>query len=412
VLAVDLDGFKSVNDTFGHAAGDALLTEVATRLLAATRGSDVVARLGGDEFAILVRFLHDSGETTLVAERILRSIETPITLGDRTTDVGVSIGIAQYSATSAGEGKMGDGRALDAVDALIHDADVALYHAKTSGKGCWSKFDPSMHDAAAERRALQADLRLAMTKGELQLIYQPIVYLATGATFRLEALLRWTHPIRGSITPAEFIPLAEESGLIIPLGRWVLETACRQLAEWQRGPQAEDLCDLSLAVNVSGRQLQHAGFVAEVDRILQETGVEPRAIVLELTESAVIHQADLARDQMRALKKTGVRLAIDDFGTGYSSLAYLQHYPIDVLKIDKSFVKDVANGGPQEALVRTIIWLGKALSLETVGEGIETEEQRVCLQAMGCDCGQGYLFARPQPPSQLFQAQAEPATRG
>lgn len=410
VMAIDLDGFKSVNDTFGHAGGDGVLKEVAARLLSATRGSDLVARLGGDEFAVLLRFLHDDVEAVRVAERVLTAIDAPIVLGDRTTGIGVCIGIAHYAGRTrgqTGEHRTGEGDApspamLDAVDAIIHDADVALYHAKTNGKGRWATFDPSMRDAADERRELQADLRLAMTNGELALAYQPIVDLASRQVHRVEALLRWTHPWRGSIQPGAFVPLAEESGLIIPLGRWVLETACRQLAMWCR----DGVCELagdafSLSINVSGRQLQHTGFVADVARVLSETGVDPQAIVFELTESAVIHQPEVAREQMAALKQAGVRLAIDDFGTGYSSLSYLQHYPIDVLKIDKSFVKDVAGGGAQEALVRTIVGLGKALSLETVGEGIESEEQCACLLAMGCESGQGYLFSRPMTPDAL-----------
>ncbi|MGQ0649415.1 MAG: putative bifunctional diguanylate cyclase/phosphodiesterase [Gemmatimonadaceae bacterium] len=399
VLAVDLDGFKTVNDTFGHAGGDALLVEVAARLQSATRGSDVVARLGGDEFAVLLRFLHDENETRVVADRILTSIDTPVMLGDRATSVGASIGIAIVHCRPDGEGqgsRREDREDIDPVDALMHDADVALYHAKTRGKGRWTRFDPSMHDAAAERRTLKSDLRRALARNELEVHYQPIVSLVTGRIDKVEALLRWSHPTRGPVSPAEFIPLAEDSGLIIPLGRWLLTTACHQLARWQRAiDEREPGRTLAVSVNVSGRQLQHAGFVSEVAAVLRETGVHSGSVVLELTESAVIHHPDTARARMLELKEAGAQLAIDDFGTGYSSLSYLQHFPVDVLKIDRSFVEGVALGGPQEALLRTILMLGRALSLQTVAEGIETEQQRSCVAAMGCDFGQGYLFAHP-----------------
>ena len=398
VLAVDLDGFKVVNDTFGHAAGDALLREVAARLLSATRGCDLVARLGGDEFAVLLRFLHDDAETRIVAERILHALDAPIALGDRHTSVGASIGFARGAPGRPGEPPAGM-HGGDAVDAILHDADVALYHAKQLGKGRWAAFDPSMNDAAAERRTLERELRRALAREELSLVFQPMVSLASGRVRRLESLLRWTHPTRGAIPPNVFIPLAEESGQIVALGRWVLVAACRQLACWQRTtPDPAD--PVSLCVNISGRQLQHPGFVKEVDAIVRDTGVLPGTLILELTESAVIHQPEVARARMLELKARGVRFAIDDFGTGYSSLSYLQHFPIDVLKVDRSFMEGVTREGPAQALVRTIIQLGKALSLETVAEGIETAEQRECVEAMGADFGQGYLFARPMPADQ------------
>ncbi|MEP7347304.1 MAG: EAL domain-containing protein, partial [Gemmatimonadaceae bacterium] len=409
VLAIDLDGFKSVNDTFGHACGDTLLCEIATRLLSATRGSDVVARLGGDEFAVLLRFVRSEAEVVVVAERILRALDLPVLLGDRATVVGASIGIAHTPestnaliALEPGNSPELERLRVDAVDRLLRDADMALYHAKTVGKGRWARFDPSMDEAAAQRQVLQGDLRLALAQEGLELYYQPIVSLATGHITRLEALLRWNHPTRGAIAPGTFIPIAEEFGLIMALGRWALADACRQLALWQReGRAGTDGDMLSVAVNVSGRQLQHAEFVGEVEQALRESGVLPGSIILELTESAVVHQPDAARKRMIDLKKTGVRLALDDFGTGYSALGYLQRFPIDVLKIDRSFVEEVTTGSVPEALVRTIVLLGKALSLETVAEGIETEEQRRCIEEMGCDLGQGYLFARPMPAAEI-----------
>ncbi|MBC7895971.1 MAG: EAL domain-containing protein [Cytophagaceae bacterium] len=396
VLAVDLDGFKVVNDTFGHASGDALLREVATRLLSATRGSDVVARLGGDEFAVLLCYLRDEGETRLVADRILRALDTPIAIGDRTTSVGASIGIA-YGAQHGAERSLApdDPEGLDPVDALLHDADVALYHAKTLGKGRWATFDVSMNDADTQRRSMQRELRRALGREEFTLMYQPIVSLDTGQVGRFEALVRWTHSQYGPISPGVFIPLAEESGQIVALGRWVLVAACQQLAEWQR-QMAHLSCEpLSLCVNVSGRQLQHPGFVKEVAAIIRDTRVIPGTLILELTESAVIHQPDVAQRLMTELKTHGVRFALDDFGTGYSSLSYLQHFPIDILKIDRSFMEGVTRGGPPQTLVRTIIQLGSALNLQTVAEGIETAEQRQAVMEMGADYGQGYLFARP-----------------
>lgn len=402
VLAVDLDGFKTVNDTYGHAAGDLLLVEVGSRLLQATRGSDVVARIGGDEFAVLLRYLRDESEAIVVADRILKSLDTPFVLGDRTASVGASIGIAKGhtrlpDATEVAENVEPDARpSLSPVDALLHDADVALYHGKTRGKGRWTRFDPSMHNAAAERRTLQGELRLAMANGDLDVYYQPLIDLPTGRIAGFEALLRWTHPTRGPIPPSVFIPIAEESGLIVPLGRWALQTACEQLASWQRDVQVPAGSEpLFLTVNVSGRQLHHGGFVEDVIHVLDESGVPPHCLILEVTESSVIHRSHHAKERMWSLRQSGVRMAIDDFGTGYSSLSYLQQFPIDMIKIDRSFVDGVLNGGPQEALVRTIVLLGQALSLRTVAEGIETEAQRECVRAMGCELGQGFLFARP-----------------
>ncbi|MCC6319784.1 MAG: EAL domain-containing protein [Gemmatimonadaceae bacterium] len=415
VLAVDLDGFKVVNDTFGHAAGDALLREVATRLLGATRGSDVVARLGGDEFAVLLCYLRDEGETRLVAERILRALDAPIALGDRSTSVGASIGIA-YGARHAGPrvASSDDPEGLDPVDALLHDADVALYHAKTLGKGRYATFDPAMNDADTQRRSMHRELRRALGREEFTLMYQPIVSLGTGSVSRFEALVRWTHPQFGAISPATFIPLAEESGQIVPLGRWVLAAACQQLSEWQRTLGDVDGELVSLSVNVSGRQLQHPGFVKEVVAIVRDTRVAPGALILELTESAVIHQPDIARRLMIELKAHGIRFALDDFGTGYSSLSYLQHFPIDVLKIDRSFMNGVTREGPPQTLVRTIIQLANALALQTVAEGIETEEQRRAVHHMGADYGQGYHFARPMAPEDVpaYVAECRSGTAG
>lgn len=420
VLAVDLDGFKTVNDTLGHAAGDGVLIEVARRLLNATRGSDTVARLGGDEFAVLLEQTNDVREAIVVAERMIASMRVPISVGDRQVVVGVTVGIARADAipepTPFGTprtrvGVTGETRVLlDPIDAVLRDADLAMYHAKTCGKGQWALFAPSMRHAAAERQAIEADLSSAIANGELNLHYQPIVTLDGGTLIGVEALLRWTHATRGVIPPSQFIPIAEASGLIIPLGEWVITTACAQAARWQKWQREHAIGTqpLMMSVNVSGRQLQGAGFVDAVCMTVVQSGLEPTTLILELTESAVMEQAELARVRLAALREAGFLIAIDDFGTGYSALSYLQDFPIDILKIDKAFIDGVTRGGTQGAFARTIVALADALSLRTIAEGIEHAEQRECLLAMGCELGQGYHFSRPVAPEtigrMLFEA--------
>ncbi|MFN8580912.1 MAG: EAL domain-containing protein [Gemmatimonadaceae bacterium] len=291
-------------------------------------------------------------------------------------------------------------RALDDLGflAVSFNHTAERHHGKTRGKGRWTRFDPSMHNAATERRQLQGDLRLAIANEELHIHYQPLVELSTGRVAGFEALLRWTHPVRGAIPPDVFVPVAEESGLIVPLGRWTLLAACQQLADWRERRMSNGI-PLFITVNVSGRQLHHAGFVDDVVQTIETTGLPADALVLELTESSVIQQSHVAKERLWQLRNSGVRLAIDDFGTGYSSLSYLQQFPIDTIKIDRSFVDGVLDGGPQEALVRTIVLLGQALSLRTVAEGIESESQAEALRAMGCEFGQGFLYAKPMPPA-------------
>ena len=378
VLFVDLDDFKTVNDTLGHSQGDRLLEVVAERLLKATRGYDTVARLGGDEFGVLLCDMARPEDATTVVARITQSLLAPVPLLGKPVRVGASVGLAH---------------ADDAVttDDLLRNADVALYRAKAVGKGGHAVFDPEMRRAALERLALEADLRAAAELGELRLVYQPLVELASGRVVSCEALLRWQHPQRGLVVPNAFIPLAEETGIIVPMGRWVLREACAQLRRWEaalgRAP--------AIAVNVSARQLDDAAFVGDVAAALADTGADPAMLTLEITESVIMRRPDVTLATLHELKAIGVRLAVDDFGTGYSSLSYLQRFPVDVLKIDKSFVDAVADGGSGAALARTIVAMGEALGLRTVAEGVEREDQRAALAALGCPLGQGYLFARP-----------------
>jgi diguanylate cyclase (GGDEF)-like protein len=409
VLFIDLDHFKTVNDSLGHGAGDDLLRTVARRLLSTTRGSDTVARLGGDEFAILLEDLAGPEVAAVAAERVLGALATPIVLdadepsgadaaGSRTRSVtvGASVGIA--SAAGA-----------DTPDALVRNADLALYAAKGGGRARAVAFTPAMHEAAVARLELEADLRAAIRAlggprdaagAGLSLVYQPIVDIATERVTGVEALLRWTRPDGRSVSPAAFIPVAEETGLIVPLGRWVLEQACRQAVAWEAlGAHAH----VAMSVNVSGRQIQEAAFIDEVRAVLDATGIAPRRLVLEITEGVMMRDAAQTLARLRALKALGVRIAVDDFGTGYSSLGYLRQFPVDVLKIDKSFVDGVGHGGDESVLATAIVSLGTALALMTVAEGVEDEAQLARLRELGCARGQGYLFARPMPPDAVAE---------
>lgn len=399
LLLLDLDGFKLVNDSAGHAAGDELLVQVAQRLLNATRGSDLIARIGGDEFGILLERVRNDHDVIVVADRIRSSMREAFSVGGTSMFVGASIGIAR------GNDSMGaptNGEVIRPTDAIMRNADLALYQAKSRGKGQHAMFEQSLHEAALQRVSLEAQLRRGLQHGEFTLVYQPIIDLGTDQPTGFEALVRWMHPERGTIMPSDFIPLAEETGLIVPLGDWVLREACRQGALWMRRdddpPGAQPL---TVTVNVSGRQLQQPAFVNDVRRALSSSGLLPECLLLELTESTVIQYPEVALERLTAIKALGVRLAIDDFGTGYSALSYLQKFPFDVLKIDKSFVDRVAEGGQDAALASAIVGLGRALSLKTVAEGVETDAQRVALAAMGCGSGQGFLFAKPLSPSDV-----------
>ncbi len=381
VMLLDLDGFKAVNDSLGHDAGDELLVAVAGRLMECVRPTDTAARLGGDEFAVLVEDLASPGDYAVVATRVLESLQAPFHIHGKDIFVRGSIGIAMC----------GDGD--NTSDELLRNADVAMYMAKAEGKNRYELFNPSMHSAMLERLDIEADLRRAVERGEFVLHYQPTVVLQTGRIAGVEALVRWNHPERGLIPPVEFISIAEETGLIVPLGEWVLREACRQTRQWHLEHQTEP--PLKISVNLSARQLQQEGLVRMVEQVLEETGLDPSTLTLEITESTVMNDHVTSIVRLNQLKALGLRIAVDDFGTGYSSLSYLRRFPIDVLKIDRSFVDGAADGSQKRALLRTIVDLGRTLNLETVAEGIEQPEELQQLRSLDCELGQGYYFARP-----------------
>ncbi len=393
VLFLDLDNFKTINDSMGHAAGDQLLFEVGRRLLNATRGCDTVARLGGDEFAILIDNVRVAGDCVRVAERILLSMQTPVELDGAEVTVSTSIGIVR----DAGD---------ETADDILRNADVAMYNAKQRGKGRHSLFEPGMHDKAVERLRLQTDLRSAIDADELTLVFQPIVTIEDGKPVGFEALARWMHQEFGPVAPSTFIPLAEETGMIVTLGSRILRQACHQATQWNamvglRSP-------IGISVNLSGRQLEEIAVVDHVREALEESGLDPARLTLEITESALVHNSETMRERLYQLKELGVSLAIDDFGTGYSSLSYIQQFPVDVLKIDRSFVEGLGRtSGTDAALARTIIALGASLQLRTVAEGIEVEAQRAILRELGCELGQGYLYAKPMVAADVMHWLAE-----
>jgi diguanylate cyclase (GGDEF)-like protein/PAS domain S-box-containing protein len=377
VLVVDLDSFKTVNEAAGHSAGDALLVQCARRLRRLVRGGDTVARLDGDAFAVLLEAEDDRNGALDVAQRLLDALGAPYAVAGREHVVSASIGVA-FSGTNTG------------ADELLVDAELALRAAKRSGRNRIEVFVPEMHHEAVRRVELEADIRRALTTGEFSLDYQPILDLRQGSVVGVEALLRWNHPTRGWVPPAEVIPVAEESGLIVPLGRWILEEACRQVARWRRAG-----FELELAVNLSARQLAAPGLVDAVASVLRSAALPASALTLEITENVLVDTEDRTLGKLVLLREIGVRLAIDDFGTGYSSLSYLQRLPVDVLKIDRSYVAGVGVKPELTSLTSTIIRLGQDLGLCVVAEGIEEVAQRDQLIEMGCDHGQGYLFARP-----------------
>jgi diguanylate cyclase (GGDEF)-like protein/PAS domain S-box-containing protein len=382
VLLLDLDRFKFVNDSLGHDAGDELLVAVGGRIQDCSRSSDTVARLGGDEFAILIEDAASEETAVALADRLLEALTSPFEVRGREVFIGASIGVALHTGESGQP------------DELIRNADTAMYAAKSAGKGRCVVFQPSMHQRTLEFFEVQADLQRALVRGEFVLHYQPIVDLATGKLQGVEALVRWVHPTQGLIMPGGFIPVAEETGMIVPLGVWVLGEACRQAKEWRdRFPETSAM---SMSVNLSMRQLLEPDLIPRVAEVLAETRLDHGHLILEITEGSLLQDVGETADKLSALKDLGARLALDDFGTGSSSLGHLRHFPIDVLKIDKSFVDGLGDEGSDAfALVRAIIELARTLRLTTVGEGIESADQLTELQLAGCDLGQGYLFSRP-----------------
>jgi diguanylate cyclase (GGDEF)-like protein/PAS domain S-box-containing protein len=379
VIFLDLDRFKYINDSLGHAVGDKLLQSVSRRLLADVRGSDTVSRQGGDEFVVLLSEISHPEDAATSAKKILLSLSAPHSIAGQDLRVDGSIGISVYP---------GDG---EDAETLIKNADTAMYHAKENGRNNFQFFEADMNLRAVERQSLEGNLREALEREEFLLHYQPNVNLDTGEITGVEALIRWQHPDRGLVAPAQFVPIAEDCGLILPIGRWVLREACRQAREWQRA----GLPFNRISVNVSATEFRAKNFVAEINTSLRETGLDARYLDLELTESVLMHHAESSATILHALKEIGVHLAVDDFGTGYSSLSYLQQFPIDILKIDKSFIHRLTGGPDDSPIVGAIINMGKSLKLRVIAEGIETQQQLTFLQAQHCGEGQGYLFSRP-----------------
>lgn len=381
LLFLDLDRFKVINDSLGHAAGDELLIQACARLKICIRDHDCVARLGGDEFAILLERI-DSDETPIrVAERIQTELSRPFKLDDGEIFTSASIGIALST------------QGYDSADDVLRDSDAAMYRAKNLGKARFAMFDSKLHEQAIRRLQIENDLRRAIDQGELMLCYQPLLSIAERRTVGSEALVRWNHPTQGLVSPVEFIPIAEETGLIVPMGWWILEQACKQLVEWHKSPVVDQ--SLTVNVNISGKQILHNDFVQRLSEILLQTGLKGSSLKLELTESVIIENPEAVAETMNALHAIDVQLCIDDFGTGYSSLSYLHRFPFDVLKIDRSFVGNMENDSETLAIVQAIIGLAKNLGLEIVAEGVETEEQLAILKDMECRFAQGYLFAKP-----------------
>jgi len=391
LLFIDLDRFKDVNDTLGHGAGDQLLRAVSERLGKVLRGHDsvarwgdsTVARFGGDEFVVLCEDLGSEAGAVRLAERVQEALLEPFVLDRKDHLVTASIGIVLASGADRH------------VEGLLRDADIAMYRAKERGPGNWEMFDVALRDRALERAATERALRLAVDAGELRLHYQPIVSLDGGAISSVEALVRWQHPVRGLVPPGEFIPLAEESSLILQIGAWTLTEACEQAARWRA--QFGDAAPLPVSVNVSARQLAQPELPAIVRQVLTDTGVRGADLAIELTETALIEDSGVPAASLHALKALGVKIVLDDFGTGFSSLSHLQRFPIDALKIDRSFVMHLGTGDDNRAIVRAITAMASALGLDVVAEGVETAGQAAEARALGCEWAQGYHFARPAP---------------
>jgi diguanylate cyclase (GGDEF)-like protein len=380
VLFLDLDRFKNINDSLGHTHGDLLLVAFAERLERTLRPIDTLARFGGDEFAILLSGMADATDAVRVAQRIQDELSLPFVLDKNSAFATASIGIALSST------------GYDRPEDILRDADTAMYRAKENGKACYEVFDHGMHARAVSRLQLESDLRQAVEQKEFCVYYQPIVSLQTGRLAGFEALVRWNHPRRGLVSPADFIPVAEETGLIVPIGEWVLHEACAHVREWQMAFPSHR--SLSLSVNLSGRQVAQTDLLDRIKEALASSKLNPHCLKLEITESVVMENADAATLMFKQLRSLGVQLSIDDFGTGYSSLSYLHRFPLNYLKIDRSFVTRLTTDN-DNAIVRTISTLARNLGMEVIAEGIETEEQYQQLKMLGCEYGQGYLFSHP-----------------
>ena len=391
VVFLDLDDFKHVNDSLGHASGDELLRAVASRLQACVRDQDTIARLGGDEFAILLSEIDSIEAAVDVADRVLAELSTPVMVHGNALFVNASIGVALDPAP----GEDHHGR----FQAMLRDADIAMYAAKSAGKNRIEIFESELHAPIVRRLQLKTEMQAALSQDEFVLHFQPIVALGDDAIIGAEALVRWQHPERGLVPPNDFIPLAEQTGLIVPLGRWVLRAALREAAIWREQDPAGNLRYVS--VNVSGQQLESAAFLEEVAEALDAVDLPAEALLIEVTESSLIHDTERNTERLQALRDLGVRLAIDDFGTGYSALNYLRRFPMDILKIDRSFINNVADSGQDAALVEAMIQMSASLGLRVVAEGVEDLEQSERLQELKCSYGQGYFFSRPVPAEEL-----------
>jgi diguanylate cyclase (GGDEF)-like protein/PAS domain S-box-containing protein len=404
VLFLDLDGFKMINDSLGHLAGDQLLVGVAARLEKCLRSSDTVARLGetftvarlgGDEFTILLDDIKEPSDANRTAERLMKALAPPFLLAGKEVFTSISIGIALSNA------------AYDQPEDMLRDADTAMYRAKSLGKARYEVFDADMRASVMARLQLETDLRRALERNEFRNFYQPIVALDSGRIVGFEALLRWRHPTRGMLGPEEFIFVAEETGLIRELGWWSLREACRQMSNWRAHSEASH--DLTVSVNLSAKQLLQPHLVDQTKKLLRETGLPPEALKLEITESAVMADPAAAAEMLQQIKSLGIRLAIDDFGTGYSSLSYLHRFPLDTLKIDRSFISGVGEGGDGMEIARTIMPMAKNLRLDVVAEGVETMEQVALLKRLQCKYAQGYYFSKPLAPEEVAPLLSDPA---
>jgi diguanylate cyclase (GGDEF)-like protein len=383
VAFIDLDGFKSINDSLGHGRGDEVLIAVAKRLAETLRAGDTAARLGGDEFAVLVEGIGEPEAAVTVARRVLATMAEPLSIAGSEVAVQGSVGIALGSGGQT-------------ASEIMRSADLAMYRAKSEGKGRYAVYEPSMHEHVLERLSLKADLQRAVVTDEFDVHYQPIVTLRTGAIAGVEALVRWNHPERGLVPPGDFIGLAEETGLILPLGRHVLHEACRQVATWRTRGHSH----LGVSVNISAKQLASRNLPCEVETALDDYTLDASALTLEITESMLL-DSPVVVSRLDELRGLGVRIAIDDFGTGYSSLNYLRRFPVDTLKIARAFVEEIGSSREQDRLVAAILRLGSTMGLDTVAEGIELETQRDALRALECTYGQGFLYSRPVPADEI-----------